>query len=74
MVVQLRSFSWRKVCGKEIPYPLSLFIFVLVAEGLTRLVKKSIEIGDFCGFDVNERCKVDILQFTNDTLLAGEGS
>ncbi|CAI8600798.1 unnamed protein product [Vicia faba] len=54
--------------------PLSHFLFVLVAEGLTGLVRKPMEIGEYCGFEVNERCIVDILQFAYDTLLVGEGS
>ncbi|XP_058741735.1 uncharacterized protein LOC131614125 [Vicia villosa] len=44
-----------------------------VAEGLTGLVTKAIYIGEFEGFLFNGKCKVDILQFTDDTLLIGEG-
>ncbi|XP_058752759.1 uncharacterized protein LOC131625939 [Vicia villosa] len=54
--------------------PLSPFIFVLVAEGLAGLVKKSIEVGDFQRFEIKRSCGVDILQFADDTLLVGEGS
>lgn len=54
--------------------PLSPFLFVLVAEGLMRLVKKSIKIWKFYGFSINGKYKVDILQFANDTFLVGEGS
>ncbi|XP_058774268.1 uncharacterized mitochondrial protein AtMg01250-like [Vicia villosa] len=54
--------------------PLSPFLFVLVAEALTRLVRKSIEIGEFESFDIKRRCEVDILQFADDTLLIGKGS
>lgn len=39
-----------------------------------RLVRKSIEIGGFCGFSINGKCQVDILQCVDDTLLVGEGS
>ncbi|XP_058751966.1 uncharacterized mitochondrial protein AtMg01250-like [Vicia villosa] len=54
--------------------PLSPFLFVLVVEGLTGLVKNSMLSGDFQGFAFSENCKVDILQFADDTLLVGEGS
>lgn len=54
--------------------PLSPFLFVLVAEALARLVRKSIEIGEFEHFVVNRSCSVDILQFTYDTLLVSEGT
>ncbi|XP_058726412.1 uncharacterized mitochondrial protein AtMg01250-like [Vicia villosa] len=54
--------------------PLSPFLFVLVTEGLTRLVRKSIVNGDYGGFAFNGRCKVDILQFVDDTLMVGEAS
>ncbi|XP_058779060.1 uncharacterized protein LOC131653017 [Vicia villosa] len=54
--------------------PLSPFLFVLVTEALTRLVRKSIEIGDFEAFDIKRRCEVDILQFADDTLLVGTGT
>ncbi|XP_058734070.1 uncharacterized protein LOC131605773 [Vicia villosa] len=54
--------------------PLSSILFVLVAEGLAGLVKKLFEIGEFKGLDINGSCMVDILQFTDDTLLVGESS
>ncbi|XP_058784895.1 uncharacterized protein LOC131659767 [Vicia villosa] len=49
--------------------PLSPFLFVLVTEALARLVRKSIEIGEFESFDIKRRCEVDILQFADDTLV-----
>ncbi|XP_058764508.1 uncharacterized protein LOC131637959 [Vicia villosa] len=54
--------------------PLSPFLFVLVAEGLTGLVRKSIEVGEFDFFSINRSCAVDILQFADDTLLVGKGN
>lgn len=54
--------------------PLSPFLFVLVTEGLTGLVKNSSRLGEFRSFKMNENCKVDILQFADDTLLVGDGS
>ncbi|XP_058753205.1 uncharacterized protein LOC131626408 [Vicia villosa] len=53
---------------------LSPFLFVLVAEALSRLVRKSIEIGEYKGLLLKRRCAVDILQFVDDTLLFGQGS
>ncbi|XP_058776577.1 uncharacterized mitochondrial protein AtMg01250-like [Vicia villosa] len=54
--------------------PLSSFLFVLVAEKLTGLVRKSLEIGEYYGFAIKGWCIIDILQFVDDTLLIGEGS
>lgn len=54
--------------------PLSPFILVLVKEGLTRLVRKSIDIGDYCGFPIIGICFMDILQFVDKTLLVGKCS
>ncbi|XP_058740932.1 uncharacterized protein LOC131613262 [Vicia villosa] len=54
--------------------PLSPFLYVLVAEGLSGLVMKSIEIGKFGSFCIKSSCWVDILQFADDTLLVGEGT
>ncbi|XP_058751483.1 uncharacterized protein LOC131624543 [Vicia villosa] len=54
--------------------PLSPFLFVLVAEGLTGLVRKSIEVGEFQSFNINGSCPVYILQFADDTLIVGEGN
>ncbi|XP_058766568.1 uncharacterized protein LOC131640177 [Vicia villosa] len=54
--------------------PLSPFLFVLVVEGLAGLVRKSLENGDYKGFEINGSCVVDILQFAVDTLILGEDS
>ncbi|XP_058741092.1 uncharacterized protein LOC131613439 [Vicia villosa] len=54
--------------------PLSPFIFVIVAEALARLVRKSTEIGEFEKFVIRRSCGVDIPQFVNDTLLVGKGT
>ncbi|XP_058759889.1 uncharacterized protein LOC131633191 [Vicia villosa] len=52
--------------------PLSLFIFVLAMEGLTSLVRKSVELGDFKPFKYGEVEYVDILQFADDTVILRE--
>ncbi|XP_058752127.1 uncharacterized protein LOC131625264 [Vicia villosa] len=53
--------------------PLSPFLFVLDTEGLTRLVKRAMEIEEYSSFLVNEEVKVDILQFIDDTIILGDG-
>lgn len=53
--------------------PLSPFLFVIVVECLSLLVKKAVESGDFMGCDVKGKCFVDVLQFADDTLLMGDG-
>ncbi|XP_058742206.1 uncharacterized mitochondrial protein AtMg01250-like [Vicia villosa] len=54
--------------------PLSPFLFVIVGEALTRLVRKSIEIGEYENLVIKRSCSVDILQFAEDTLMVSEGS
>lgn len=34
--------------------PLSLFLFVMAMEGLTRLMNKAVAIGEYSGFHLNE--------------------
>ncbi|XP_058775205.1 uncharacterized protein LOC131649461 [Vicia villosa] len=53
--------------------PLFSFLFVLVMEVLTPLMRKSIVIGDFRGFKINEVAEVNMLQFTDDSILLVEG-
>lgn len=53
-------------------YPLSSLFYLW--KGLTCLMKKAVEIGDFRGFKVNEEVIMDILQFAKDTIIVGEGS
>ncbi|XP_058760886.1 uncharacterized protein LOC131634255 [Vicia villosa] len=54
--------------------PLSPSLYVIVAEGLTGLVRKIIEVGDFGRLAINGACWVDILQFADVTLIVGDGS
>lgn len=54
--------------------PLSPFLFVLEAEGLSDIVKKNVSEGEFQGIKVGTDCEVDILQFADDTLLLGPAS
>ncbi|CAJ2644149.1 unnamed protein product [Trifolium pratense] len=54
--------------------PLSPFLFLIAAEGLTGLVNKAVDIGRFHGFKVKENIQFQILQFADDTVLVGESS
>ncbi|XP_058781854.1 uncharacterized protein LOC131656089 [Vicia villosa] len=53
--------------------PLSPFLFVLAAEGLTGLVKKAKEVKEYSAYQVKEGCTIDVLQFPDDTLLIDNG-
>lgn len=54
--------------------PISPFLFVMAEEGLKWLVDKEVINADYAGFSINGKCFVDVLQFANDTLMAGDGS
>ncbi|XP_058732910.1 uncharacterized protein LOC131604491 [Vicia villosa] len=54
--------------------PLSPFLFLLVAEGLTAMVKVASSLGDFKGFSLDDHQHFEILQFADDTILIGEDS
>ncbi|GAU23824.1 hypothetical protein TSUD_27340 [Trifolium subterraneum] len=64
-----------KVCkGLRQGHPLSPFLFLIVAEGLTRMIRRAVEIGKFHGYKVNQSLHVQILQFADDTILMGDDS
>ncbi|XP_058783092.1 secreted RxLR effector protein 78-like [Vicia villosa] len=65
------DFSMEK--GLRQGNPLSPFLFVMATEGLTRMVKRGTEIGDYSRFFVNDDVKVDIPQFADDTIILGNG-
>lgn len=50
------------------------FLFFIVMEGLSTLMKKSVNSGVFNGFQVNENLSFEILQFADDTVIIREGS
>ncbi|MCH84541.1 LINE-1 reverse transcriptase like [Trifolium medium] len=54
--------------------PLSPFLFLIAAEGLTGMVNKAVDIGQFAGFKVDDSIRFQILQFVDDTVLLGEAS
>ncbi|MCH80575.1 LINE-1 reverse transcriptase like [Trifolium medium] len=54
--------------------PLSPFLFLLAAEGLSGMVNKAVDIGKFAGFKVNDSIRFQILQFADDTILMNDCS
>lgn len=52
--------------------PLSLLLFVIVMKGLTRLMERAVEVGDFRGFHFSNQDSVDILQLADETIIFGE--
>ncbi|XP_058775785.1 uncharacterized mitochondrial protein AtMg01250-like [Vicia villosa] len=54
--------------------PLSPFLFVILMEGLTRLMEKAVDLGVYRGFNYGENYYVHILQFANDTIIFRDGS
>lgn len=53
---------------------LSPFLFVIFAEGMTCLVRKASELGEFKGFSFHDSCSVDLLQFADKTFIIGNGN
>jgi hypothetical protein len=54
--------------------PLSPFLFLLVVEGLSALMKKAVDSNLFHGYKVSDNIKFHSLQFADDTILVGEGN
>jgi hypothetical protein len=54
--------------------PLSPFLFLLVVEGLSALMKKAVDSNLFHGYKVSDNMKFHSLQFADDTILLGEGN
>lgn len=54
--------------------PLAPFIFLIVVEGLVRMVKKIVQIGSFERFKVFNNQQYSLLQFVDDTILIGKGN
>ncbi|XP_058747119.1 uncharacterized protein LOC131620095 [Vicia villosa] len=54
--------------------PFSPFLFLIVVEELSGMVKKVMEIGEFSGFMIKEERVIDILKFVDDTLLVDNGN
>ncbi|CAJ2670830.1 unnamed protein product [Trifolium pratense] len=54
--------------------PLSPFLFLIVAEGLTGLMHKAVDSNRFHGYKVSNDIKFHTLQFADDTIIVGEGN
>ncbi|MCI06917.1 LINE-1 reverse transcriptase like, partial [Trifolium medium] len=52
--------------------PLSPFLFLIVAEGLSSFMQKAVSLGFFRGFKVSPEVVVSHLQYADDTLFIGE--
>ncbi|MCH93399.1 LINE-1 reverse transcriptase like [Trifolium medium] len=53
---------------------LSPFLFLIAAEGLTRLMQRAVDIGTFHGYKISNELKFHTLQFADDTIIVGEGN
>ncbi|PNX84008.1 receptor-like kinase [Trifolium pratense] len=53
--------------------PLSPFLFLIAAEGLTRMMQKAVDNSNFHGYKVSNELQYHTLQFADDTILIGEG-
>lgn len=55
--------------------PLSPFLFLIVAERLSVMMKQPVEKGMFKGYKIGETClEITHLQYVDDTLLVGEAT
>lgn len=54
--------------------PLSSFLFLHVAKGLSGLMKNATQLRKFLGFQLNEEVHFELLQFADDTILSSDGS
>ncbi|PNX56323.1 ribonuclease H [Trifolium pratense] len=54
--------------------PMSMFVFLIVAEGLSGLMNKAVGSGSFHGYKVNNNLMFHTLQFADDTIIVGEGA
>lgn len=64
------------VAGKGLKQgdPLAPFLFLIIAEGLTGLVTKAVDVNLFKGYVINNSISFPILQFADDTILMCEGN
>ncbi|GAU25113.1 hypothetical protein TSUD_274020 [Trifolium subterraneum] len=52
--------------------PLSPFLFLIVAEGLSGLMRRAVDSGLFHGYKVSNNMSFHTLQFADDTIIVGE--
>jgi hypothetical protein len=55
-------------------FPLSPLLFLLIVEGLSRLLKEAFENGSFKGVNIGTSCNITHLLFVDDILIFCEGS
>jgi hypothetical protein len=55
-------------------FPLSPLLFLLIVEGLSRLIKEAIENGSFKGICIGPTCNITHLLFVDDILIFCEGT
>lgn len=53
---------------------LSLFLFLIVVEGLIGLIKNVYQLKKFKGFSFDEGVHFEVVQFADDTVLISDGS
>lgn len=53
---------------------LPLFLFLLVVEGLKRLMHNATTLGEFQEFHFNDDIHFELLQFLDDTIIVYDGS
>ncbi|MCI75110.1 RNA-directed DNA polymerase (Reverse transcriptase), partial [Trifolium medium] len=54
--------------------PLSPFLFLIVAEGLTDLMRSAVDRSRFHGYKVSNNISFHTLQIADDTIFVGEGN
>jgi hypothetical protein len=55
-------------------FPLSPLLFLLIAKGLSRLLKEAYENGSFKGINIDTSCNITHILFVDDILIFCEGS
>lgn len=54
--------------------PLAPFLFLLVAEGLSRMMSRVVELGLFSGFSFQQTKTISLLQYADDTIMVGKAT
>jgi hypothetical protein len=56
----------------KVIHSLLFFYLLLKGEGLTWLMRRTVEIGKFKGYQINDSIQLQILQLAHDTIMMGE--
>lgn len=54
--------------------PLAPFLFLIVAEGLSGMMSKAVELGKFKGYNFQQSQSISLLQYADDTIVVGKAS